>query len=102
LKEQEGLWDLQIKQNLHKILYKGVFWNWWTNESYRSWIPDSIRLDLPMLSLIFYYKNWNLKFKIPPKFDHELNINLLGVRFVGMGLKCDTLDVVIFWIFFVA
>jgi hypothetical protein len=38
----------------------------------------------------------NSKFKTPPKFDYKQNLNLLWERFVGMDLKCDTLDVVIF------
>jgi hypothetical protein len=34
--------------------------------------------------------------QIPSKFDYKQNINPFWVRFVGMGLKCGTLDVVIF------
>ena len=41
----------------YKILFGGLFGNWCINESYRSWILDSIcLLDPPALSLIFYYK----------------------------------------------
>jgi hypothetical protein len=54
-----------------------------------------------MLSSIFYYTILNLKFKIPYEFNYKQNINPFRVRFVGMGLKCDTLDVVIFGDFFV-
>jgi hypothetical protein len=62
----------------------------------------SIQLDSPMLSWIFYYTIWNLKFKIPSKFDYKQSINLFGIRFVGVGLKYNTLDMLIFPNFFVA
>jgi hypothetical protein len=48
---------------------------------------------------------YNLKLKIqkfPSKFDYKQNINLFGIRFVGVGLECNTLDVLIILIFFVA
>jgi hypothetical protein len=51
--------------------------------------------DSPMLSPIFYYTILNLK-KNSSKFNYKQNINLFWKRFVGIGLKCDTLDVVIF------
>jgi hypothetical protein len=52
-----------------------------------------------MLSPLFYYKTCSLKFKTP-KFDYKQNIQTFLLRFVGMGLRCDTFNVVIFWIFF--
>jgi hypothetical protein len=39
---------------------------------------------------------YNLKLKIPSKFDYKQNINLFGVRFVGVDLKYNTLDMLIF------
>jgi hypothetical protein len=45
-----------------------------------------------MLLQMFYYTI----FKIPSKFDYKLNINVMKVRFIGMGLKCNILDVIIF------
>jgi hypothetical protein len=62
----------------------------------------SMQLDSLVLSWIFYYTIWNLKFKIHSKYDYKQNINLFGVRFVGVGLKYNTLDVLIFFNFFVA
>jgi hypothetical protein len=46
---------------------------------------------------------YNLKLKIQ-KFllNHKQKINLFGVRFVEVGLKYNTLDVLIFSNFFVA
>jgi hypothetical protein len=38
--------------------------------------------------------------QIPSKYDYEQNINPCWVKFIGMGLECDTLDVVIFRICF--
>jgi hypothetical protein len=37
---------------------------------------------------------------MPSKFDYKQNINLFGVRFVGVDLKYNTLDVLIFSILF--
>jgi hypothetical protein len=31
-----------------------------------------------------------------PKFNYKQNINLFWIRFVGMDLKCTTLDVITF------
>jgi hypothetical protein len=48
---------------------------------------------------------YNMKLKIKKKsskFDYKQNINLFEIRFVGVGLKYNTLDVLIFSIFFVA
>jgi hypothetical protein len=45
----------------------------------------------------------NFKLKIHKflfKFDYKQNINLFGVRYAGVGLKCHTLDVLIFSNFF--
>jgi hypothetical protein len=56
----------------------------------------SIWIDSPMLSWIFYYIVWNLNSKIPSRFDYKQDINLFEVRFVGVDLKCNTFDVVIF------
>jgi hypothetical protein len=38
---------------------------------------------------------YNLKLKnpkIPSKYDYKQNINLFGVRFVGVGLEYNTLE----------
>jgi hypothetical protein len=58
-----------------------------------------VQLDSLMLPPIFYYDiwNWNSKFLLNLI---TKNINLFCIRFVGIGLKCDTLDAIIFWIFF--
>jgi hypothetical protein len=50
-------------------------------------------LDPPMLSSTIYYKIWKFKFKIPSKFEYQQNKNLFCIRFVGIDLKCNTLNV---------
>jgi hypothetical protein len=40
---------------------------------------------------------YKLKLKSPSKFDYKQNINLFGIRFVGVGLKYNTLDVPFFY-----
>jgi hypothetical protein len=59
----------------------------------------SIWLDITNILLC------NLKLKSSnffSNFDYKQNINLFGVRFVGVGLKYNTFDVLIFPIPFVA
>ena len=36
-------WNWQFEKNHHKLLFRRIFWNWYTNESSRFWILDSIR-----------------------------------------------------------
>jgi hypothetical protein len=52
------------------------------------------------MNILLY--NSSLNSKIPSKCDYKQNINFFEVRFVGMGLKYNTLDVLIFSISFVA
>jgi hypothetical protein len=86
-----------------RVLFRSTIWNSCTNGSHRSWILYSIYMVRFTNAITnIFYTIWNLKFKIPCKFDYKQNINLFGTRFVEMGLKRNTLDVVIFWDFFVA
>jgi hypothetical protein len=60
----------------------------------------SIQLDSTNATMNILLYNLKLKIKkIPSKFDYKQNINLLGVKFVGVGLKYNTLDVLIFFNF---
>jgi hypothetical protein len=93
----------QVWKELLKGQLRGIFWIRCTNENYRSFIFDSIytlRFTNVVMNILLY--NLNLKIQeIPSKFDYKQNINLFGIRFVGVGLKYNTLDVLIFSIFFV-
>jgi hypothetical protein len=55
----------------------------------------TVRFTNTIMNILSY----NLKLKIqkfPSKFDYKQNINLFGVRFVGVGWKYNTLHVLIF------
>jgi hypothetical protein len=62
---------------------------------------QSIQLDSLELSPLFIiqFETWNSK--IPSKVDYKQNIITIGVRFIGVCLKCNALDVVTIWILFV-
>jgi hypothetical protein len=53
-------------------------------------------LDIWFLSPIFFYKILNLKSKFSYKFDYKESCDNFLVEFVGMDLKCDIFNVVIF------
>jgi hypothetical protein len=63
LTDRECFWDPQFKKNCYKVQFRIVFWNQCTNESYRSWIFDSIytaRFTNAIMDILLY----NLKLKI--------------------------------------
>jgi hypothetical protein len=79
---------LRVWENHYKLLFRGIFWNWCTNESYRTWILNSICM-VKFTNAITnnLWKIWNLEFKIPSKFDYKQNINLFLNKICWNGFK---------------
>jgi hypothetical protein len=51
------------EKNCYKVQFRRVFWNWCINESYKSWIFDSmytVRFTNAIINILLYI--WNLKF----------------------------------------